>query len=384
VRSGILAALCGLGLLAAAGCGGGSSDGGETQRSAAADGTTANLDHVNSVVEKYTALPEFTPPGEPFDAKKAAGKHIFNIPYTSEVPVDVALGKAMADVAKQQGIRFTEYTNQGSQSQWNQGIATAINQGADLINLTIADPRAVEPALRKARDADIDVVSTQGFDPANEDIIPDVVTASTYFPFAKVSELMADWAIADTKGDAQILVVHSKEIAYDAAMVGAIQNEVDEYCGEKCSVTLLNVPVVNWASRIQPQVQAALTSNPDINYIIPVFDAMVQWAAPAVTAANKTGKVHITSFNGTPFALKMIQDGDTVRMIVGQGVAWTGWAAMDQMMRVLTGNDPVTTENLPLRMFTKDNVSEAGVPPVLDKGYGDAYIEGYKGLWDGE
>jgi ribose transport system substrate-binding protein len=38
-------------------------------------------------------------------------------------------------------------------------------------------------------------------------------------------------------------------------------------------------------------------------------------------------------------------------------------------------------EHTALRVFTKDNVSEAGIPPRLSTGYGEAYLTGYKKLW---
>ncbi len=38
-------------------------------------------------------------------------------------------------------------------------------------------------------------------------------------------------------------------------------------------------------------------------------------------------------------------------------------------------------EETPLKVFTKDNVDEAGTPPAPSKGYGDAYKTGYEKIW---
>src|SRR3712207_8123922 len=45
----------------------------------------------------------------------------------------------------------------------------------------------------------------------------------------------------------------------------SIQDELDKRCGDKCSVTVTNVPVADWATKIQPQVQSELNRNGDIN-----------------------------------------------------------------------------------------------------------------------
>jgi ribose transport system substrate-binding protein len=47
----------------------------------------------------------------------------------------------------------------------------------------------------------------------------------------------------------------------------------------------------------------------------------------------------------------------------------------------MLGEEPVPTENVKLRLFDKSNVSEAGVPAKVNKGYGQAYVTGYKKLW---
>ena len=98
---------------------------------------------------------------------------------------------------------------------------------------------------------------------------------------------------------------------------------------------------------------------------------------------SKTGKVHIATFNGTPFVLKMIQDGDTVRMDIGENPAQVGYATIDQVGRVLTGAGPIASgdENIPLRIFTKVNVNEAGTPPMLGKAYASDFESGYLKLW---
>jgi ribose transport system substrate-binding protein len=115
--------------------------------------------------------------------------------------------------------------------------------------------------------------------------------------------------------------------------------------------------------------------------LIPVYDSMSQFVVPAIRTARAVGRVTISTFNGTSFVLKLMQQGDVVAMDAGENLSWLGWAAMDQTFRVIAGETPVRSEHTPLRVFSDDNVGDAGRPPSQDAGYGRAYIDGYRKLW---
>jgi ribose transport system substrate-binding protein len=154
--------------------------------------------------------------------------------------------------------------------------------------------------------------------------------------------------------------------------------EFDENCSG-CSYTVINIPVADWNTKTQSEIQAALQANPDIKYIYVLYDAMVAGAVPAVETLGLTD-VKIGSYNGSPFALDFIAQGDLVAFNVGEDTPGIGYATMDQAFRVLTGNDPVVTRTS-IRLWDDTNVSEAGAPAVSGTGYGDANIAGFKALW---
>ena len=128
-------------------------------------------------------------------------------------------------------------------------------------------------------------------------------------------------------------------------------------------------------------MQSALLRNPDTSYVIPIYDSMSQYAKPAVAAAGLSGKVKVSTFNGTPFVLRMLEQKDLVAMDVGENLAWVGFATMDQAFRLLAGLAPVPSEHTPLRVFDESNVTDTGQPPALDRGYGDTFREGYERTW---
>ena len=77
--------------------------------------------------------------------------------------------------------------------------------------------------------------------------------------------------------------------------------------------------------------------------------------------------------------LKSNEDG-IVTIDVGQGNRWIGWATADQTLRVLAGETPVEEENIPVRVWTEENASEATGPNDED-GYGESFVAGYEKLW---
>jgi ribose transport system substrate-binding protein len=68
-------------------------------------------------------------------------------------------------------------------------------------------------------------------------------------------------------------------------------------------------------------------------------------------------------------------------MAVGECLEWTGYAIADAEMRLIGGMGTVKDMNIPLRIFTKENAAEAGIPATFSQGYGDSFKSGYQKLW---
>ncbi|HZO96130.1 MAG TPA: sugar ABC transporter substrate-binding protein [Gaiellaceae bacterium] len=330
-------------------------------------------------VKTYKQVPAFVRPGPPIDASKARGKTIFIIPESSSIPFISTIDKSIEKVARLVGVKTVVYTNQAQPSEWAAGINQAIARKPDLIMLQGApDPRVLQPQLLAAKRAGIPVLVTHFFE--ESDPMPPNVTALVRVQFNQAARLEADYTITDTGGKANVLIVTSNEVPIAKGMLNAMKQEFAK-CGSACKYTIVNVPIPDWATKIQTEVQSALVRNPEINYVIPFVDGMAQFTVAGITAAGKVGKVKVATFNGTPFALKLIQDGNVVAMDVGENLDWLGWADMDQALRILVGAKPVRSEHTPLRLFDRSNVAQAGTPPRDSTGYGHAYVDRYKELW---
>ena len=99
---------------------------------AAADAAADGLAKAKESLAKYTAMPQFVAPGEPFDAKKcAAGKKMMSIPNNSANPFLKGIIDREKAAGAKVGLEVTEWENQGQPSQWIQGVELAIRVALD-------------------------------------------------------------------------------------------------------------------------------------------------------------------------------------------------------------------------------------------------------------
>jgi ribose transport system substrate-binding protein len=315
-----------------------------------------------TIIEAHRAMPVFDAPGEPFDAKACmADKKVLSIPISMTIPFNVELQKAMASAAAEVGFTYTTWDNQLKLDQWIQGISQAISQDYDVVDLA----------------AGLKISTTHFYDVTQPAV--ESVDYSGKVDFTGAGKLLAAWAYAQTEGKPNVLIIGSSDVLPSIPFVKSIQDQLAALCPD-CKQKHLDVPVSEWATKIQSGTQSALLADPSINYILPIYDSMSQFVVPALRITGSEGAVKVASFNGTPFVLDMVRDGQ-VEMDIGESLGWAGYAAIDNIMRMLCGKPEVAKLNVPLLVFDKDNIETAGVPANFDDGYGDAHLEGFRKLW---
>jgi ribose transport system substrate-binding protein len=339
-----------------------------------------DLGYFQQQVDPYLQKPKFVAPGPAFDASACMkGKTILSIPVSSANPFTANIEKAMVAVAQQVGFTFINWQNQGQSSQWVQGMNAAINQKVNLIDLLAgADPRVLVPQIGAARAAHIPVVASHYAGREQTPIVLKYADGDVPIDYAKAGALLADWAIIHTKGHMDALVLIATGPLSTDSMLNGINGEL-KHCAD-CHTKVMNFVVTDWGTRITPAVQAALLSDPKVNYIIVIYDSMSQFVVPAVTITGSTNRVKIDAFNGTPFVLGLVQTG-AVQMDIGENLDWIGHGILDSEMRRVCALPLVHNPEIPFYIFTQANAKDAGTPPKLSQGYGDAYVAGFDTLW---
>jgi ribose transport system substrate-binding protein len=365
-----LFALLAVPLLVATGC---------AEESSSDPGAAADLTSAQERIDQYSSAPAFEAPGDAFDAGAAmAGATIASIPVNSAIDFTQFYAEAAQRIADAVGFEITSYQNQGVPTEWGQGVTTAIAADVDLIELFAGiDPAQIAPQMIQAEEAGIPVLATDGYDLTQN---PDgSVTGSVPCPCSLAGQLMADWVTVQTEGAGTALVLTSSDVYASSAMEEVMREEFSDVC-PGCDVRYIDVPSADWATKILPQVQAELVADPEIDYVLPVFDTMSIWATQAITQSGRDD-VRIATYNGTPSILQLMGESDVIEMNVGQSNDWMAHVVLDQAMRQVAGLPLNPKASWPLYIWTKENLAEAGTPPTDSQGYGSEYRSAFLELW---
>lgn len=341
--------------------------------------TPAAKSELQAMLASNTGETHFTPPGPAIDPSSLKGKLIFTIPSSTSIPFCDVVDRQMDEFAKRLGIRHEVWQTTAQIGQWVQGFTTAIAHKADLINVACGlDPATVAPQIREAISKGIPVVAAHTYalgQPALPDLSGVVLGA-----YIHAAELETAWVILKTEGKGNVLVITAPSTANSPFIEKAIMGMFQKYC-PNCKVHVSGVNAADWASKVGPTVQSAILADRSLDYIIPIYDGMVQFAMPAIITTGASNRVKIASFNATPAVLDMMRTGDVVTFDSGEDTTWLAGAILDQDMRVLLKKPLIKDYAAGIRAFTKDDVAAAGVPAKFGVGYGDSAQKGYDALW---
>jgi ribose transport system substrate-binding protein len=347
---------------------------------ARADAAADGLAHAKAVIDSHRSKPVFVAPGAPFDAKRcAAGKKMLSIPNTSGNPFLKGIIEREITAGKELGLTVQEWQNQGQPSQWIQGMDYAASNGFRFVDLISGvDPKTLEPQIRAAAKKGVKTMTSHFYDPSQP--FNPLVSASLPVGFNTVGKLLADWAIVRTGGKANVVLIVSEEVPPTGPLVKGFEDEFRQYCPACKIVQKINTGVTEWGTKIRPSVQSALLANPEVNFVVPIYDSMAQFVVPAIQITGRNGKVKIATFNGTPFVLDYVREGK-VDMDIGESLDWIARATVDGYLRADCGL-PVPKEiGVPFYLFDATNVKDAGVPAQFDQGYGTDYVRGFRAAW---
>ena len=287
MRAYLAAVLAAILAVVAPGCG--TDSGSHTGRSTD-DASAAHVAAAMTQIGRARRVPAFVAPGPAFDAAaRLRGKTIFEIPITSEVPFIAAVEGGMRQAAAKVGARLVVYPNQGKPEQWAQGIRTAIAERADAITLFAQDPRLLAPQIAQAKMAGIPVVvvrTTGEGEPCQTDDSGHAYGAACVpGPFEQAGRLEADWVIVDSRAKADVLVVTSNDARSTVPLTRGLMDEFHRLCpGLRPAVRGRPDPAMG--HELRGEVQSALVRDPGIDYVIPIYDSMSQYAVPAIKRAG--------------------------------------------------------------------------------------------------
>jgi ABC-type sugar transport system substrate-binding protein len=401
VASLVLAVICAAALAA---CGSSSSSsssaasgGGATTSSAATSaagtssgtGTTASggsggVAQAKQLVSQEEQPPKFTGPTSKVDIAKAKGKTVYYVSLTEEIPALHEWGVVLGQQLQAAGVHIQKCDAKGSPDGITSCLTQALAAKPDMIIAQALDTKFIASYIARAKSEGIKFVTAQTGTPGIPTVPGDL--AEVTFDYPQVGRILADWFVADsgcTKGGPQIITSTSSRQP-SAAEVAGMQSEIKKLCPSLNVPSVQNVLIPDWPTKLATTTRSLLTSNPNLNYILPLYDGMTIYMVPAINGiiAAKS-RVKVGSFNATPVVIQNeLAKPSPLAADVGGPNQWYGVALADNALRVLAGQAPVANENVPLRLFTRDNVGT--IDPKKDEStwYGSVNpICEYHKLW---
>lgn len=244
-------------------------------------------------------------------------------------------------------------------------IRTALAANPDALILHGISCEVVRQPLLEAQAQGVPVLALEGLDCADEQLF----TAQMKYgeQFETVEEFFASWGfwdgsyIAAAYPEAKIIEERGSEAlfvevgkGFDAVMQNCDHCEVVDSISFTTPDQVPNGP-------LSQRLRASLAANPDANVVMMPVDSGIQTGGGAQDVSS-SGIEDLTIVGGTggnPQMWEYLRSG-VATMITAHDIDWFSWGAMDNVNRVLAGDDTVA-QGLGIRAITLEaNLPEEG------------------------
>jgi ribose transport system substrate-binding protein len=376
---GVAAGTCAAVLLLTAACGDDSSDSsaGGAQSSGASSDVSAE---VQDRVEQRLAEPaDFQPAGDPIpDVASLAGSTVLYIPISLQIPVFQSVLKGMQEAGGHVDVTVEGCDAKISPAGASACINQALAQGVSAVVLDNVSLDFIGQGQQQLKDAGIPILNAQQFDDPGDAQLgyldtggPDMIAS------------IADWIAVDSGGDANVVFVAQNDGPTQARYIADyVKPSFKEAC-PGCTLTMLELPS-SQLQNLPSQLGAALLQNPDVDYVGSEFDTAVPLIVTGLKNSPTGAGITVAAGIGDIASLQRVESGQQAYDTVVSS-RFLGWAVLDDVLRMLSGMEPLAKVDAPWRAFTSENIGDVTVDQssIDDESLwgGDTYSADYLELW---
>jgi Periplasmic binding protein domain len=256
----------------------------------------------------------------------------------------------------------------------------AIDLGVDYIASTGLATAQYQPQLDAANAAGIGVLSCFGTDDPGPDTIRMQCGDESFVE--KTGPVMANWAIADSNGAANILIVNIPDFPVLVSEADAFKAEVAANCAA-CTVEELNVTLDDLiGGKVPASVVSKVQANSDLNYVFNTFGDLPGGVTASLGTAGLADQVTVYGQDFSIIGLEEVVAG-TMGAWSADPKGYAAWLMVDAAARLSLGmelEEERAAASLPTIIVSDATFAQE----ILDAG-GDWFPPGaadaFKELW---
>ncbi len=311
-----------------------------------------------------------------------SGKRIVYIGYDQSSPAVATFGEAVEEAAAAIGWDVTVLDGKGQINDQASALGQAIALKPDGIILGGVDAKTYRSKLKQARDAGIPVVGWHSAAFPGPDEALNLFANLNTDPVA-IGRALADYAIADSNGTAQAIIVTDEIFAIAKAKSREMKAQIERCKGCKV-LAYAEAPFSALQTRTGPTILSLYQRNAAGGSITPYYltvaDIVYDVGVPALKAASvRSDAVRMLGSDGEPAAYQRIRSGEYQIATVPEPLTLQGWQAVDEMTRAFA-REQWSGYTPKVYLVTRDNVDAQGGSEDLFIPEND-FAEHYKSIW---
>lgn len=313
-------------------------------------------------------------PALPSSPAPKANQSIFIIEVDSSLEGVVRQGDGVRSAVDALGWKQTTVDGKSSPDAMAAGVERAVAEKANAIIMVTANSTYIQPAIDKAKAANIPVVTMTSGSPTTG---PDAITAEivTVAYNKAMGETQGYFVVADSDGKANALVFNDTSFT-TAPPISQGAYDIIKQC-TTCKVQpQIDFVSTDLATKFSEQVRTALTNNPDVNYVVVPYDAAATFAVQGVRDAGKADSVQVVSTGGNLSNLDLIAQGDIQTQTSAEPLEYFGWLSVDAVVRAQGGAAQIPFQ-APVKILVKSNLPPSGQPWSGDSDFEAAFLKNW-------
>ena len=254
----------------------------------------------------------------------------------------------------------------------------ALDGGADYIIVSGGSIDVYGEALQAARDAGIPVIDMYSSDEVGGEQNGIYANIGGTGWIDEQYRATADFIIADSGGDANVLYVDIPDFPILAAAANATNDQFASQCPD-CVVDSLDLSVTDLTGgNVASQVVSTLQRDQAIEYVFTSFGDLATGLPEAIAAAGMSDRVRLVTAAPNADQTQGVIDG-TVLAVVPNPKAQGSWTAIDAIARLEQGLEIDQEQHtvMPVVIWTQDNVPAPADDFAGAENFEDQFLE----LW---